>query len=140
VILNPDDAGFGTIAGAAVEVFVNVNSVGFATEVSDTGHKLFRYLIGPNQLPTDDFHADSQGWLHYVKAAVRIFDGQRPAQGKKGDVPERVNGVKGVSVGFWRWFVTFCFRCLRTLHVEVGGLRFFGCVFVVVAVVSFCFR
>jgi hypothetical protein len=81
-ILNPDDEDFGEISGAAVEVFVNGNSVGFATEVPSTGHTLFRYIFDADQLPREDFIADSQGWLHYVKAAVHIFDGQQDPQGK----------------------------------------------------------
>jgi hypothetical protein len=92
-LLDPADPDFGTLAGAAVEIFVNGVSVGFATEIAGKGHTLFRYVFQPGQLPLDDpnqdFHADSRGWLHYVAAAVRIFDGRQdvagmpdPAQGR----------------------------------------------------------
>ncbi len=35
----------------------------------------------PESLPAELFPADSEGWLHYVKAAVRIIDGQQDQQG-----------------------------------------------------------
>ena len=84
VILSPsatDDtdlspAGLGVAPGAAVEVFVNGNSVGYATEIASTGHTKFRYTFENGELPDQIFHDDSGGWLHNVKAAVRIFDGQ----------------------------------------------------------------
>jgi hypothetical protein len=70
--------------GAAVEVFVNGNSVGFADPISGSGNTKFRYTFAPGVLPVRDtnpngwafFPADSGGWLHNVKASVTIFDGQ----------------------------------------------------------------
>ncbi len=88
-ILDPADPNFGSLAGAAVEVFVNGKSVGFATEVPDKGHTLFRYTFLPGQLPEDNFPADSQGFLHFVKAAVRIFDAQQDDEGQPSPVSGR---------------------------------------------------
>ncbi len=79
-ILSPTATGLETAPGVAVEVFVNGNSVGFATEVPTSGHTLFRYTFRAGQLPKDVLHATSQGWLHFVTAAVHVFDGQRNAQ------------------------------------------------------------
>lgn len=79
-ILSPTATGLETATGVAIEILVNGNSVGFATEVPDSGHTLFRYTFRAGQLPQDALHATSQGWLHFVTAAVRVFDGQRNAQ------------------------------------------------------------
>jgi hypothetical protein len=81
-ILTAAQAEAGLTPGAAVEVFVNGNSVGFAEPIAASGNTLFRYTFEPGELPVTDldpeasFVADSGGWLHYVKGAVRIFDGQ----------------------------------------------------------------
>ena len=81
-ILTAAEAEAGLTPGAAVEVFVNGNSVGFAEPIAASGNTLFRYTFEPGELPVTDldpeasFVADSGGWLHYVKGAVRIFDGQ----------------------------------------------------------------
>ena len=75
-ILTAAEAPAGLTPGAAVEVFVNGNSVGFAEPIAATGHTLFRYTFEPGELPQTTFVADSGGWLNYVKGAVRIFDGQ----------------------------------------------------------------
>ena len=69
------------VSGAAVEVFVNGQSVGFADPIAATGNTLFRFRFGAGALPVQVFADDDGGWLHYVKAAVRIFDGQRNAAG-----------------------------------------------------------
>ena len=69
------------VPGAAVEVFVNGNSVGFADPIPDTGNTKFRYTFEPGELPQELFHADSGGWMHNVKAAVRIIDGQMDPTG-----------------------------------------------------------
>ncbi len=87
-ILDPADMNFGNIPGAAVEVFVNGNSVGFATPIPGKGHTLYRYTFLPGQLPDPNFFADSEGWLHYVKAAVRMFDGQTPIQSGRTQLSE----------------------------------------------------
>jgi len=77
-ILDSAQAAAGNVPGAAVEVFVNGDSVGFADLIPGTDSTLFRYTFTPGQLPETAFVADSGGWLHYVKGAVRIFDGQTP--------------------------------------------------------------
>jgi len=101
-ILDPGDADFGDAPGAAVEVFVNGRSVGFADPIAGTGNTLFQFTFGdldtfpadpvsdpPGGLQTNDVFAigcdpatPEFGWLNFVKAAVRIFDGQGDPDGE----------------------------------------------------------
>ncbi|HLA84109.1 MAG TPA: hypothetical protein VJL29_04890, partial [Thermoguttaceae bacterium] len=86
-ILTAAQAAAGVTPGAAVEVFVNGNSVGFADLIANSGNTLFRFTFTAGMLPFTDadpeasFITDSGGWLHYVKGAVRIFDGQQDGEG-----------------------------------------------------------
>ena len=82
-------------AGAAVEVFVNGNSVGYADLVPDTGNTKFRYVFAPGELPVELFPDASHGWLHNVKAAVTIIDGQGDAEG----LPTPADGRTQLSQG-----------------------------------------
>ncbi len=75
-ILTAAQLAAGNVPGAAVQVFVNGNPVGYAEPVAGTGNTKFRYTFLPGQLPVAAFPADSGGWLHNVKAAVTITDGQ----------------------------------------------------------------
>ncbi|NLE36900.1 MAG: calcium-binding protein, partial [Pirellulaceae bacterium] len=98
-ILTAAEAAAGLTPGAAVEVFVNGNSVGFADLIADSGETLFRYTFAPGVLPFTNadpeaaFYTDSGGWLHYVKGAVRIFDGQQDEEGE----PEPATGRTQLS-------------------------------------------
>ena len=67
--------------GAAVEVFVNGNSVGYATPIPGTGDTLFEYTFEPGELSTTFIPARGGGGLNFVKAAVRMFDGQEDEEG-----------------------------------------------------------
>ena len=69
-ILNPADVLAGE-SGAAVEVFVDGSSVGYATLVGGTNYDLFEYTFEPGEL--------AEG-VNYVKGAVRVFDAQDPSQ------------------------------------------------------------
>lgn len=66
--------------GAAVQVFVNGSAVGYATPIAGTGDTLFQYTFTAGQLSTALIPVGG-GSLNFVKAAVRIFDGQRDAGG-----------------------------------------------------------
>ena len=91
-ILSGADAAAGDSAGAAVEVFANGLSVGFADPVAGTS-TLFTFRfdttadadpdvgqwsraipIGPDAAAVA---ADAQGYFNIIAAAVRIFDGQQ---------------------------------------------------------------
>lgn len=80
-ILTPAQAAARNVPGAAVQVFVNGDAVGYAEPVSGTGNTKFRYAFTAGQLPETLFGADSGGWLHNVTAAVQIIDGQGNAAG-----------------------------------------------------------
>ena len=83
-ILTSDEANAMNVPGAAVQVFVNGNAVGYANPIAGTGNTLFRYTFGGVNpiLPRPPFFpADSGGILHYVKAAVQIIDGQQNPAG-----------------------------------------------------------
>ena len=92
-LLTAAQAEAGDVPGAAVEVFVNGNSAGYAEPIANTGDTLFRFAFAEGALPIEVFPAESGGWLHYVKAAVRIFDGRRDAQGN----PEAASGRTRLS-------------------------------------------
>jgi len=68
-ILTAANAVAGNVAGAAVEVFVDGVSVGFAEPIPATNDDLFEFTFAP---------ADLAEGVNMVKAAVRIFDGQTP--------------------------------------------------------------
>ncbi|MEX0936603.1 MAG: right-handed parallel beta-helix repeat-containing protein [Pirellulales bacterium] len=74
----------GTTPGAAVEVFVNGVSVGFADPVTDpafpaTGNPtLFQFTVPTDAL--DGILPAAGGFLNLVTAAVRIFDGHLPPE------------------------------------------------------------
>jgi uncharacterized repeat protein (TIGR01451 family) len=74
--------------GAAVEVYVNGNPVGFADPIPNTGNTKFRYTFTAGQLPETVFFHSSGGWLHNVKAAVRMFDGQTPGVSARSPLSE----------------------------------------------------
>ena len=65
--------------GVAVEVFVNGKSIGFADPVAGSESTLFRYTFAQAQLPVQQFPSEYGGWLHYVKGAVTVLDGQKDA-------------------------------------------------------------
>lgn len=67
--------------GVAVEVFVNGKSIGFADPVAGSDNTLFRYTFAQGQLPVQQFPSEYGGWLHYVKGAVTVLDGQKDASG-----------------------------------------------------------
>ena len=68
-ILSAADVAAGDIPGAAVEVFVDGVSVGFADQIGGTNFDLFSYTFAPGDLPEG---------TSLVKAAVRMIDGQTP--------------------------------------------------------------
>jgi len=79
--------------GAAVEVFVNGNSVGYATPISGTGDTLFQYTFEAGELSTTFIPTQGGGGLNFVKAAVRMFDGQQDA----GGLPDPADGRTQLS-------------------------------------------
>ncbi|HBO45465.1 MAG TPA: hypothetical protein DD670_16345, partial [Planctomycetaceae bacterium] len=74
-ILDPAEVAAGD-PGAAVEVFVAGVPVGFATPIAGTGDTLFEYTFTAGELSTTFIPVGGGGGLNFVKAAVRIFDGQ----------------------------------------------------------------
>jgi hypothetical protein len=62
-------------AGAAVEVFVQGQSRGFATTIAGTNSTLFTFTFAPGN---PEFPGNLSEGLNFVTAAVRIFDGKRP--------------------------------------------------------------
>jgi len=62
--------------GAAVEVTVNGLAVGTATPIAGTNDTLFLYTFEPGELSTTFIPAGGGGGLNFVKAAVRVYDGQ----------------------------------------------------------------
>jgi hypothetical protein len=77
---SPDEASAGE-PGAAVEVIVNGLPVGFATPIAGTNNTLFQYTFAAGDLSTTFIPAIGGSGLNFVKAAVRIFDGQVSADG-----------------------------------------------------------
>ena len=77
-ILNAAEAAGGVTDGAAVEVFVNGVSQGFADPVG-ASNTLFQFQLDSDVL--DNGLPIQEGTLNFVTAAVRIFDGQSDAAG-----------------------------------------------------------
>jgi hypothetical protein len=69
-ILTAAEATGGVTAGAAVQVFVDGVSVGFAEPVGATNDDLYEFTFAPGDL--------AEG-VNYVKAAVTVIDGQVPS-------------------------------------------------------------
>ncbi|MBN1854123.1 MAG: NF038122 family metalloprotease, partial [Pirellulales bacterium] len=89
-ILDPTEVA-GNESGAAVQVFVNGAAVGYATPVPGTGNSLFGYTFGAGELSTTFIPVDGGGGLNFIKAAVRIFDGQKDETGTADPATGRTN-------------------------------------------------
>lgn len=79
--------------GAAVEVFVNGSSVGYADLIADTMHTLFEFNFAPGDLATTLFSVGGGGMLSFVTAAVRMFDGQTPQEDARTPLSESLQLV-----------------------------------------------
>ncbi len=77
-ILTPDEVADNE-PGAAVEVFVGGQSIGFATPVLGSDNTLFTFQFGAGDLSEN---------LNVVTAAVRIFDGQDPQEDGRGSLSQ----------------------------------------------------
>ncbi|MEX2113817.1 MAG: Ig-like domain-containing protein [Pirellulales bacterium] len=86
-ILTPAQAAAGLTPGAAVEVFVNGVSAGFATLVAGSGNTLFEIALSADLTQFSAGGPNAAGVLGYpgftnlIAAAVRIFDVQRDGGG-----------------------------------------------------------
>lgn len=78
-ILDAATANAGLTPGAAVEVFVNGLSKGFANPRANTNSTVYDFTLSDVDLPAGT--PVEGGFLNLVSAAVRIFDGQRTADG-----------------------------------------------------------
>jgi hypothetical protein len=87
-ILTPTEVG-NQEDGAAVEVFINGSSVGYATAIAGTDNTLFQYDIETGELSSTFVPVPGGGGLNFVKAAVRIFDGQEDIDGNPDPADDR---------------------------------------------------
>ncbi|MEZ6074041.1 MAG: DUF4214 domain-containing protein [Pirellulales bacterium] len=85
-ILDADAAAAGQSAGAAVELFVNGVSQGFADALGSST-SLFLFQLDGNVL--DNGLPIGGGTLNFVTAAVRIFDGQKDVAGAPAPATDR---------------------------------------------------
>lgn len=105
-ILTPDQAAAGLTPGAAVQVFDNGTSVGFASAVPGTNNTLFemdldadlvRYAVdGPNAAGPLGY----RGFTNFITSAVTIFDGQRNAGGAPAPAVGRTQLGERLAVTF----------------------------------------